>query len=351
MADALCGPSNPIQTFQKHTTVDRTLQQDRNFVRQSPSEGFRSDARANVGALDREFEAFEAGFNPLPVSPEFQQYRSVGQSGFGALDHRPQTVGWASDFQRLQISPSPPSIAQYRPTPRAAAQHGSRSWQSDYLRQSSQSPHQQLAASSMQQGYGGMTEGGLVTQGPLPNVALDSWVPSSIAQQKQPQTYEDEVFDKAAFERAFDAARSHIIAQEDTLAQHEESQVGKDTLREESDERLSQTDHLIEQHRIGADTVPWQDPEQQEESISNDDPDALARTAGQLLDSVKDDQSEKFRESNFLALMRRLRDKEVTVEGDKMVDVSSTLPAPQFLHLHNAPEDFITCQVFECFRG
>ena len=29
MADALCGPSNPLQTFQKQTSSDRTLQQDR----------------------------------------------------------------------------------------------------------------------------------------------------------------------------------------------------------------------------------------------------------------------------------------------------------------------------------
>jgi len=29
MADALCGPSNPLQNLQKHTQVDRTLQQDR----------------------------------------------------------------------------------------------------------------------------------------------------------------------------------------------------------------------------------------------------------------------------------------------------------------------------------
>ena len=29
MADSLCGPSNPIQAFQKETSVDRTLQRDR----------------------------------------------------------------------------------------------------------------------------------------------------------------------------------------------------------------------------------------------------------------------------------------------------------------------------------
>jgi hypothetical protein len=38
MADALCGPSNALQSFQKHTTVDRTLQQDRLVGRHSPSQ-------------------------------------------------------------------------------------------------------------------------------------------------------------------------------------------------------------------------------------------------------------------------------------------------------------------------
>ncbi len=39
-----------------------------------------------------------------------------------------------------------------------------------------------------------------------------------------------------------------------------------------------------------------------------EDNEELAKTAGALLDSVKGDQSQKFRENNFLALMRRLRD-------------------------------------------
>lgn len=38
MADALCGPSNALQNFQKHTAVDRTLQQDRLISRQSPGQ-------------------------------------------------------------------------------------------------------------------------------------------------------------------------------------------------------------------------------------------------------------------------------------------------------------------------
>lgn len=38
MADALCGPSNALQNFQKHTSVDRTLQQDRLIGRHSPAQ-------------------------------------------------------------------------------------------------------------------------------------------------------------------------------------------------------------------------------------------------------------------------------------------------------------------------
>lgn len=53
------------------------------------------------------------------------------------------------------------------------------------------------------------------------------------------------------------------------------------------------------------------------------DADGLARTAGELLDKVKHESNPKFRNSNFLSLMRQLRDREVHVEGDKIVNVSS----------------------------
>ena len=38
MTDALCGPSNALQSFQKQASVDRTLQQDRITARQAPAE-------------------------------------------------------------------------------------------------------------------------------------------------------------------------------------------------------------------------------------------------------------------------------------------------------------------------
>jgi hypothetical protein len=67
-----------------------------------------------------------------------------------------------------------------------------------------------------------------------------------------------------------------------------------------------------------------QQPEQQEEQHQpRNDEDDMAATAGQLLERVADNSSDKFKNSQFLELMRRLRDREVRVEGDKMVDVSA----------------------------
>jgi hypothetical protein len=73
-----------------------------------------------------------------------------------------------------------------------------------------------------------------------------------------------------------------------------------------------------------------QEPKQHEEQPKMNDDDEMAATAGRLLERVADNTSEKFQNSQFLELMRRLRDREVRVEGDKMVETSnSQTPAPQ----------------------
>lgn len=68
-----------------------------------------------------------------------------------------------------------------------------------------------------------------------------------------------------------------------------------------------------------------QEPEQEKEEQQQPqhDDDEMAQTAGRLLERVSDNTSEKFQNSQFLELMRRLRDREVRVEGDKMVEVST----------------------------
>jgi hypothetical protein len=69
-----------------------------------------------------------------------------------------------------------------------------------------------------------------------------------------------------------------------------------------------------------------QEEQQQQQQHRDPDADEMAATAGRLLERVADNTSAKFQNSQFLALMRRLRDREVEVKGDGLVDVDTTTP-------------------------
>ena len=72
-------------------------------------------------------------------------------------------------------------------------------------------------------------------------------------------------------------------------------------------------------HQIRQDAIE----EQVGSQDRGEDDDALAATAEELLQKVEHNQTEKFKNSQFLTLMRKLRDREVKVEGDKMVETSN----------------------------
>lgn len=127
-----------------------------------------------------------------------------------------------------------------------------------------------------------------------------------------------ETFDEAAFEAAFEQARAEVERQENATATQQvvrESEM----LQTDTNSPPEQTQKI----RIGSDLILHDSRSDAQER--RDDADELAKTAGQLLDSVSHEQSEKFKNSSFLALMRRIRDREVHIEGDEFREVS-TLP-------------------------
>ncbi|KAK7193834.1 hypothetical protein DPSP01_011891 [Paraphaeosphaeria sporulosa] len=432
MADALCGPSTALQNFQKHTSVDRTLQQDRLVGRHSPSQGFRSSLGQNNGALDHEFEAFQAG-HALPSQPQFQhlppQFARAPPPQFAQPSQAPD---WASDFQRLNISQS----AQI-PQQRVPAQNAASSWHQDFMSQ--QGPAAQ-APVFQQNGVGGMAGYGMSGFAHpgfhQPGFAMmNGGSMSEVAQGKQRVQDAVPQFDEAAFERAFadvqqaeeQALAENLRPQEthteetavDNLPQEPEdpalmrireqrpavyaalkirsavdlenasqampyldmletmetehqltrdasearwvidtlqniaSREGPQEIKTRSEqlirninERLMSTYPLlsapvpINQDRIweeleaagytrssGPEQLQQpQEPEQKQEEEQHQprhDDDEMAQTAGRLLERVSDNTSEKFQKSQFLELMRRLRDREIRVEGDKMVEVST----------------------------
>ncbi|TVY28681.1 hypothetical protein LHYA1_G002432 [Lachnellula hyalina] len=316
MADDMCGPSNALQSFQKHSTVDRTLQQDRLLSRPSPSQGFRSSPGPSAALANREFDAFQAGH----FSPEPQPFHP------GAFSHahpppqlqQPGPSGWASDFQRLNISPPPQQLNQLF-TPQ---QQDAGGWHQEFARQNNQIPTPTHQSSPFQ--YSPMRQMGM-------NYNAQSFTPQSQASmsiEKQPEAFDDE-----AFARAFEeAARNEGVlrqdpemvqnnTQEQGQDQEQSADLGQDILINESATRLlsRDSDVLSQQAPIGADQIHNPSSPEREPRQEDTDPDALARTAGQLLNSVQHDSSAKFQNSQFLELMRGLRDREVMVMGDTFV--------------------------------
>ncbi|PPJ56341.1 hypothetical protein CBER1_00725 [Cercospora berteroae] len=338
MAAAECGPSNGLQRFKQHSDVDRTLQQDRLAVRNHPAQGFRS-ANPNARLLDPEFEAFQAGVElPLQDQVAFQQHANFGGP--------PQVPAWASDFQRMSIS-QPPTLQQQN----FGSQPSTANWAQGFQQHIAQAaPRQQNSSPSpqafQQRARYGLT--GFQSQFAQPNYVAPTY------QSKGKAPVQAEQFDEAAFAAAFDQAHDDLMADvaeaEATEQEQEQTPSAQDLLDELEAEKfeaaveeaatniLKEDGHdldIEEMHPMasmhGADieheTMHAPMEEQQEQINQINDDDALAATAEELLEKVKHNQSDKFKNSQFLALMRRLKDREVKVEGDKMVETTNTTSA------------------------
>ncbi|KAK1823670.1 hypothetical protein LTR12_001856 [Friedmanniomyces endolithicus] len=309
MADALCGPSNPLQQLKQQTSLDRTLQQDRLTSRLSPAQGFRSHD-PNAGLLDPEFEAFQAGLPPSEL-PSYHAYQSHQQPFSAGPSPAPS---WAQDFQQLHISPSllQPQQSLYQSGPSTAG------WAQGFRQHATQPAMSQRTASpsplAFQQkarmGYGGFQSRFAPQASLAPNV-----------QQFKGKEPVYEQFDDAAFEQAFVQARDEMMDEVD----------GQNSLQENVGTLQDPLQDVLQDQQDFMSSLEEQ--AQTEEQRAHEEQDALSATAQELLSKVEDNQTEKFRNSQFLGLMRKLRDREVKVEGDKMVEtVSSTPLKPAFIH-------------------
>jgi len=220
-----------------------------------------------------------------------------------------ETPNWASDFQRLQISgPSHPIHQQTAPS--MASQQG---WQNEFMAQ--QRPHQpqQQQAPGLQhhQPYGYGFQPSFAQNYSLNSVQMSTFQPQEAVESQQPQA---NAFDESAFEAAFEQAKATMESEETNTAQAHAEIVNEPA---QFDSTVQPETH--EEIRIGSDTIA---PKEDMQGRSND-ADELARTAGQLLNSVSHETNEKFQQSNFLALMRRIRDREVQIDGDEFREVST----------------------------
>lgn len=220
MSDALCGPSNALQNFKSHTSVDRTLQQDRLISRQQPGQGFRSHD-PNTGILDPEFEAFQAGQPsafaanglplPLPIHDHFSQN---SQHAAPSYSHSSQTPAWAADFQTLNLNSPAPLQQQQRPMAQNPA------WANQF---------QQTAANT--QVHGNYAPSGLqyqnapafaMSQGFMPGIPRSQFQ-QPLQQSQSIQAPKDD-FDDAAFQAAFDSAMEDAFHSQEQQSESKEAE-------------------------------------------------------------------------------------------------------------------------------
>ncbi|OQO05049.1 hypothetical protein B0A48_08069 [Cryoendolithus antarcticus] len=315
MAEALCGPSNALQQFKQSTQHDRTLQQDRLVSRHRPAQGFRSHD-PNVAHMDAEFEAFQAG---VPLD-QFQQYNYgplPGQQHFP--EPVPQAPSWAADFSQMSLQTPSVQQGRTRPMPDAA------NWAQELRMHSKPMPlrAQQMAAASPQAFQQNARYG---PPGFRSNFSQPAFAPIVQGKGKAAVT---EDFDEAAFERAFDLARDDMMTDAEVSLDMQENAVQTeavvDNVLQSSGDRTHVTMHDVDgvhslERSAGGIIENVQNPEQEQRVDDGRDDDALAATAQDLLEKVENNKSDKFQNSQFLNLMRKLRDREVKVRGDKMVE-------------------------------
>ena len=236
----------------------------------------------------------------------------------------PHQVGanstWANDFQKLRLNAanSPIPQSQFRSeAPLHRSQVGPSGWHAEFMqnRQSSQStPSTASLQGHMNSNYAFNSNGSMTYNGFGVNQ-----IPQPLqVQGDRASMQQTEVMNDAAFEDAFARAEiDHISQEEVTMDYQQESH------KVQEPEPIPQHDLETSEHiRIGSDLIEDRKApinEQQEQAEA----DELARTAGDLLNALKHDQSDKFQHSQFLSLMRRIRDREVEVKNDDFKEVSS----------------------------
>ncbi|KAL7266069.1 hypothetical protein RUND412_011399 [Rhizina undulata] len=285
---SLCGPSSALSSLQKHASADRTLQQGFRGSSSSFSsfQTFRNTAGNDNGRFENDFQRFSSTpQGPIQQLPPPNTHPAAFHSA-----HQPLTDGWTGDFQQLHIAQYPatgPQIqAFHKSSPMVAA-----NWHEEFMRQGSaiQHLHTQDVNIGYSSSYAPKFTGSRLDY--MDASQLNVGIGDGMAHENQ--TLADQ-FDEAAFEKAFADAKATLDSQSEAIAASSVAQVG---------------------------TLVEEEPEVKKEEDKEDDPDELARTAAQLLESLSENKSKKFQDSTFLALMRRLRDHEVTVEGDKMVEL------------------------------
>ncbi|KZP34363.1 TPR-like protein [Athelia psychrophila] len=291
-----CGPSNPLQNLSKRFDQDRGIQQDHFSSRAGSSrEAFRTQAPARGPDQDaaRFFSSNQgpapqfAAPTPFDLSPLNRSLPAAYPQQQQQQQQQPARAGWATDFMQVAKAVQSPSPQVMSPTREAQQERNAQMEGGNMNMAQSQAPMNWNPAFAG--GYNRMN-----------NMQMPAFTPQMPMQQQQhtPSVQANQAtWDKefASMDKATDitsTAVPHVHFQDPIQS---------------SDNAMT---YSAEQDHTAVESA----------ASKPQDTDELARTAGMLVDSVRDEQNPKFKNSAFMGLMRQLRDHEVVVDGDKMVE-------------------------------
>ena len=254
--------------------------------------------------------------------------------------------GWAADFQRLHISqtpsPGPIPVQQFRAqAPLIKSQHAvpgtaAGAWGGEFVRQ-----QQSLGKGKAVESEPTMDSGRLglgYSYAPVEmGMSMGMGAYGGMQQQPQQQSQSNMLgvqdhTEQANFDDAFEEAMMEMERMQDSQEQqqqhHHQQQQQYDTQQTQPDQMMvDEAPSSLEKSsiRIGSDAIDYTETVNRTPDQDVRDADELARTAGHLLNLVQHDTSTKFQNSQFLDLMRRIRDREVEVKEN---DLQSTSPTP-----------------------
>ncbi|KAK0617422.1 hypothetical protein B0T14DRAFT_269471 [Immersiella caudata] len=336
MADNLCGPSNGAKNLVNHVNRDRSLQQDRmvSGTHSNNHSSFRSQS-ANAHGADQAFAGFQQNGLPaaqLPMGPNPPGFvgdiRSAIPTGVPAPSMAARPHGFSVQH------PQGPSWAV--PVPATSASSG-QDWVNQFssvqLRGestgiiASATPHHQSPAPLFQAG-GMNTNANLGFAPPTFAGGLQGMYGSSpmighniygAQQQTPPSQAQESSLDIEAFNAAFgaydDAEFSKELAgwaekkEEETSAEHDQN------LENQPLQNIIPSAEESVQQQLNQ--------EEQDAARRRREDEELARAANSILSSVAENDSEKFKKSNFFELMRRIGNQEVVVEGPNLIDAAT----------------------------
>ncbi|EMG50270.1 hypothetical protein SBY92_003614 [Candida maltosa Xu316] len=271
MDAASCGPSNAIQNLSKHTQRDTSLQHQRHQPQPQPQgihqfrQGQQVDAR-----LNNDFQQFNNGsdfansfMNQMNMKPNVQQQQHKQQN----LQF--QQGGWVNDFSNLSIQKKP-------------QQQMKSDWQQQFMQQSAHPMQQQQVQPQqpyLQQMTPNYTTGGYQMR---TNLAAPSF--QNQTEHQQSHKLEEE---QRRFENEFAMIEKHLQAE-----QQEEQVVGDAEINDIAKEKFAETARKVED---SIKTKTYNDSEMQA----------------------------KFENSQFLKLMSSIGNRQVELEGDKLVTADS----------------------------